>query len=68
MSNLLVRARESLQILFDEKVPIFVSGLGSPAFALEQAHAAGTRVWGLIGLPRQARREIDEVVGINGWE
>jgi NAD(P)H-dependent flavin oxidoreductase YrpB (nitropropane dioxygenase family) len=64
MSNLLVRARESLQILFDEKVPIFVSGLGSPAFALEQAHAAGTKVWGLVGLPRQARREIEAGVDV----
>ncbi len=63
-AGLLRAARTSLEILFDEKVPIFVSGLGSPAFALEQAHAAGTRVWGLIGLPRQARREIEAGVDV----
>ncbi len=62
--GLLRNARRSLEVLFEEKVPIFVSGLGSPAFALEQAHAAGTRVWGLIGLPRQARREIEAGVDV----
>ena len=62
--GLLRAARRSLEILFEEKVPIFVSGLGSPAFALEQAHEVGTRVWGLIGLPRQARREIEAGVDV----
>ena len=62
--NLLKRARQSLEVIFEEKVPIFASGLGSPAFALEEAHAAGTKVWGLVGLPRQARRQLDAGVDV----
>ncbi len=58
------RARESLEVLFEEEVPIFASGLGSPAFMLERAHAQGMKVWGLVGLPRQARREIEAGVDV----
>ena len=57
-------AREKLNIIFEEKVPIFASGLGSPAFILEEAHAHGTKVWGLVGLPRQAAREIEAGVDV----
>ena len=62
--DMLTHARKLLDVLFDEKVPIFASGLGSPAFILEEAHAAGTKVWGLIGLPRQARRQIEAGVDL----
>ena len=60
----LTNTREKLEVLFEEHVPIFASGLGSPAFILERAHAAGVKVWGLIGLPRQARREIEAGVNV----
>jgi len=30
----------------------------------EEAHAAGTRVWGLVGLPRQARRQVEAGVDV----
>ncbi|MEE8337710.1 MAG: nitronate monooxygenase [Dehalococcoidia bacterium] len=62
--NLLQGAREALTALFEEKVPIFASGLGSPAFVLEEAHEAGTKVWGLVGLPRQARRQVEAGVDV----
>jgi NAD(P)H-dependent flavin oxidoreductase YrpB (nitropropane dioxygenase family) len=62
--NLLRHAREQLEVLFEEKVPIFASGLGSPAFAIERAHEQGMKVWGLIGLPRQARRQIEAGVDV----
>lgn len=62
--ELITRAKEALDILFEEKVPIFASGLGSPAFILERAHAQGMKVWGLIGLPRQARRQIEAGVDV----
>lgn len=58
--NSLGEAREKLDIVIEERVPIFVSGLGSPAFVLDELHAAGTRVWGLIGTPRQAQRELEQ--------
>lgn len=62
--DLLRRAQEQVEVVLDERVPIFASGLGSPAFILERAHAVGTKVWGLVGLPRQARREIEAGVDV----
>ena len=69
--NLLHRSRMQLEILFEEEVPIFASGLGSPAFILERAHQQGMKVWGLVGLPRQARRQIEagvDVVVAQGYD
>jgi NAD(P)H-dependent flavin oxidoreductase YrpB (nitropropane dioxygenase family) len=51
--------RRQVDVVLEERVPVFASGLGSPAFVLEAAHARGVQVWGLIGKPRQARREIE---------
>ena len=62
--NLIREAREALDIIFEERVPIFASGLGSPAFIIEEAHAVGTKIWGLIGLPRQARRQVEAGVDV----
>jgi NAD(P)H-dependent flavin oxidoreductase YrpB (nitropropane dioxygenase family) len=60
----LTNSRAKLEVLFEEHVPIFASGLGSPAFILERAHAEGVKVWGLIGRPRQAAREIEAGVDL----
>ena len=62
--DLLKRSRDQLDILFEEKVPIFASGLGSPAFVIERAHEAGMKVWGLVGLARQARRQVEAGVDV----
>ena len=62
--NLIREAREALDIILEEHVPIFASGLGSPAFIIEEAHAVGTKVWGLVGLPRQARRQVEAGVDV----
>ncbi len=62
--DLMRRAQEQVEVILEERVPIFASGLGSPAFILERAHAVGTKVWGLIGLPRQARRQIEAGVDV----
>ena len=62
--TLLQRARDLLEVLFEEQVPIFASGLGSPAFIIERAHAHGMKVWGLVGLPRQARRQVEAGVDV----
>ncbi len=51
--------RRKLEIMMEEKIPIFASGLGSPAFILDEMHDAGVKVWGLIGMARQAQRELD---------
>ena len=57
--ELMRRARAQLDVLFEEAVPIFASGLGSPAFVMDQLHDVGTKVWSLVGLPRQAKRLVD---------
>ena len=55
----LAATRAKLEIMMEEQIPIFASGLGSPAFVLDEMHEAGVKVWGLIGLARQAARELD---------
>lgn len=53
------RARKQLDVALEERVPVLAFGLGSPNFILEAAHARGIQVWGLIGKPRQAKRELE---------
>ena len=57
--DIMGRARRQLDVLIEEAVPIFASGLGSPAFVKDQLNAVGTKVWSLVGLPRQAQRLVD---------
>ena len=58
--DLLRKARAKFEIIKEERIPIFASGMGSPAFILDELHAAGVKVWGLIGLARQAQRELEQ--------
>jgi NAD(P)H-dependent flavin oxidoreductase YrpB (nitropropane dioxygenase family) len=51
--------RRQLDVALEERVPLLASGLGSPAFVVEAAHARGIKVAGLIGRTRQARREVE---------
>ena len=57
-------ARAQIDVVLDEKVPVFVSGLGSPAFMIKEAHARGMKVFGLVGRVRQAKREIEAGVDV----
>ena len=57
--DLLRRARAKFDVIIEEQVPIFASGMGSPAFILDELHEHGIKVWGLIGLARQAARELE---------
>ncbi|AKU11395.1 2-nitropropane dioxygenase NPD [Azoarcus sp. CIB] len=52
------RALAQLEVIFDERVPVFASGLGSPAFLLKRAHELGMQVWGLVGKPKQAKKQL----------
>jgi len=52
-------ARAQLEVLLDARVPVIASGLGSPVFILETAHARGIKVFGLVGKTRQAKRQIE---------
>ena len=57
-------ARAQLDVVLEERAPVFTSGLGSPAFILEAAHARGIKVFGLVGKTRQAKREIEAGVDV----
>ena len=47
--------RAHIDVTFEEKVPIIVSGLGDPGAIVPQAHAAGMKVMALVGTAKQAK-------------
>lgn len=49
--------RKQLEAVLDLRPAIFASAIGNPAFMIEAAHARGIKVFGLVGLVRQAVRE-----------
>ncbi len=49
-------AIQQLEVLFEEKVPVFVSGLGSPGFMMGRAREQGMKVMGVVGNVKNARR------------
>ena len=52
----IMRPRESAEMLFEENVPFFVSGLGFPEWLEPDAHAHGMKMIHLVGNVRNARR------------
>lgn len=63
-------ALEQLEVVFEEKVPVFISGLGSPGFLMERARAQGMKVMGVVGNVKNARRVagdgVDAVIAQGG--
>lgn len=49
-------ARAQVEVTLAERVPVLVSGLGTPEWLVREAHAAGTKVMSMVGNVRQARR------------
>jgi nitronate monooxygenase len=47
--------RQWVQICLEERVPLFVSATGNPAFMVQAAHAQGMKVMGCVGLVKHAR-------------
>ncbi len=47
---------EVMEVLFEEDVPVFVSGLGSPGKWAERMHERGMKVMALVGNARHAKR------------
>lgn len=47
---------ELMAIIFDEKVPVFVSGLGDPGPWVGKMHERGMKIVALVGNVRQAKR------------
>ena len=50
--------REMLDMLYEEQVRIFASGLGSPADLIEEMHEHGMTVISLVGKPRHAVKSV----------
>jgi len=49
-------ARAQVAVALEARVPVLTSGLGTPEWLVEQAHAVGTRIISLVGSARQAVR------------
>jgi len=52
----IMQPKESAEMLFKEKVPFFVSGLGFPEWLEPEAHANGMKMIHLVGNVKNARR------------
>ena len=50
---------ELLKVIFDEQVPVFISGLGSPGAVVSEMHRRGMKVLAMVGTVRHARRCVD---------
>jgi len=52
----IMQPKESVEILFEEKVPFFMSGLGFPEWLEPEAHANGMKMIHLVGNVKNAAR------------
>ncbi len=55
-SEMLSGAKKLMDVILEERVPVFASGLGNPEYIIPQARAQGMKVIGLVGNARNARR------------
>ena len=51
-------AREQLGVVMDHRIPLLALGIGSPAWAVEQAHERGSLIVSLVGRPAHAESAI----------
>lgn len=62
---------EQMEVVIEEKIPVFASGLGNPAQWMDRLHANGTKVLSLVGNTKNAKRVADagaDVVVAQGTE
>jgi nitronate monooxygenase len=57
-------ARKQVDVILEEKVPVFAAALGDPAWMVPDARDAGTLVMGLVGNTRNAARQVKAGVDI----
>jgi NAD(P)H-dependent flavin oxidoreductase YrpB (nitropropane dioxygenase family) len=63
--------REQVEVIIEERVPVFAAGLGDPAWVVPLAHEVGAKVIGLSGSPRHAERQVAagvDIVVAQGFE
>jgi len=56
--------KKQFAICLEERVPVFVSGLGNPDWMISDGHAQGMKVIGLVGNVRNARRVAEAGVDV----
>ncbi len=59
-----MRSKEAIEIVLEEKVPLFCAGLGNPGFMVADAHACGVKVLGITGNARNAKRMAESGVDL----
>jgi enoyl-[acyl-carrier protein] reductase II len=60
-----------IEVIIEERVPVFASGLGNPAPYVEALHQAGITVMAVVGTVRHARRVVEggtDIVVAQGTE
>jgi nitronate monooxygenase len=70
-SDLLSGGKKLMEVILEERVPVFASGLGSPEHIIPQARAQGMKVIGLVGNVKNARRLAEvgvDIVVAQGYE
>ena len=55
---------KQIQVVLDEKVPIYVAGLGNPAFLVKEGHARGMKIMAISGAVKHAKRFKDGGIDI----
>jgi NAD(P)H-dependent flavin oxidoreductase YrpB (nitropropane dioxygenase family) len=55
---------KQIVVILDEKVPVYVAGLGDPGFMIKEAHARGMKVMAIAGAIKHALRFVDSGVDI----
>jgi NAD(P)H-dependent flavin oxidoreductase YrpB (nitropropane dioxygenase family) len=63
--------REQVDVVLEERVPLFAAALGDPGWVVPNAHAVGTKVLGLAGSARHALRHKEagvDLIVAQGYE
>lgn len=56
--------KEQLEVILEERVPVYAAGLGNPGPYVDEFHARGMKVIGMVGNVRTARRVASSGVDI----
>jgi NAD(P)H-dependent flavin oxidoreductase YrpB (nitropropane dioxygenase family) len=62
---------KQFEVLLEERVPLFVSGLGNPAPVIDRAHQQGMKVMACVGNVKTAKRVAAsgvDAIAATGWE
>ncbi|MDY6822707.1 MAG: nitronate monooxygenase [Thermodesulfobacteriota bacterium] len=51
-----MHAEDAIKVCIEERVPLFCAGLGNPGFMVNDAHAVGMKVLGVVGNAKNAGR------------